>query len=110
MTSAAVKAGSEITKNTIGDALGGGLVGFAAEGAANVTGDGVSATVDSLTRGKSLEDSLKAGSDAAKNGAINFTIDKTFEAGGGKLGISEANSTLASDIAKDFATGDEHEE
>ena len=109
MTSAAVKAGSEITKNTIGDALGGGLVGFAAEGAANVTGDGVSATVDSLTRGKSLEDSLKAGSDAAKKGAVNFTIDKTFEAGGGKLGVSDANSTLAADIAKDYATGDEHE-
>lgn len=86
MSAATVKTSAEIAKNHAGDWAGGGVTGFAAEGTANITGDGVSATADSLARGKSLEKALKEGNKAAKQGAMNFAVDKTVDFVGGKVG------------------------
>ena len=86
MSAATVKTSAEIAKNHASDWAGGGVVGFAAEGTANVTGDGIAATTDSLARGKSLEKALKEGNKAAKQGALNFAVDKTVDLVGGKVG------------------------
>ena len=85
MSAATVKTSAEIAKNHAGDWAGGGVAGFAAEGTANVTGDGLSSTADALARGKSLEESLKEGSKGAKQGAMNFAVDKTVDFVGGKV-------------------------
>ena len=86
MSAATVKTSAEIAKNHASDWAGGGFAGFAAEGTANITGDGVSATADALAKGKSLEKALKEGNKAAKQGAMNFAVDKTVDFVGGKVG------------------------
>ncbi len=113
MTAASVKTGAEVAKNHLGDYAGGGVSGLAIEGSANVALDGTSKTVDELARGKSLEDSLKAGSDEALKSAKNFAIDKTFDgvadaAGGKFFGESagdKVGSFLGSEVTKETALG-----
>ena len=108
-----IESGVELVKNHTDDCNLTGTAGILEKFAANVTGDGIKATTDALVKGESLEKAREAGSNAAKQGIVNATVEVGVKYGNkgvakvAKYRLTNAGETLVSDLTKNSLNGDD---